>query len=236
MPDPQREPVFLPVQSAYDRWSRFYDAYDNPMVFMASQALAAGLARECAGKSVFEFGCGTGRNLAALKAAGAARLAGCDFSDGMASVARARGLGASILLHDISQPLPADAPRGFDAVLFCLTLEHVANLATPLVEARRIMRPGGGAVIHIFEIHPYSSFSGVAAHFEDGGELVTMPAYPHQFAGYLTAFHAARLHVAKCREWRPRDLGELPGAPLKAMKRGPDFPMLVEFVLEVMMP
>lgn len=232
MPDSRREPVFLPVRSAYDRWSRFYDTFDNPMVFMASQALGAGLARECSGKSVFEFGCGTGRNLAALQAAGAARLAGCDFSEGMTAVARGRGLeNALIFHHDISQPLPPEAPSAFDAVLFSLTLEHIEAPAAPLAEARKIL--GSGGRVHVLEIHPYFSFGGGAAHFEDGGELVTMPAYPHQFADYLNAFSAARLRTARCTEWRPRDLGEVP-APLKALKRGPDFPMLVEFVLEAM--
>lgn len=225
--------VFLPVQAAYDRWSSFYDAYDNPMVFMAGHALAAGLAKIVAGKSVFEFGCGTGRNLAALKAAGASRVAGCDFSEGMLTVARRRPELASeaVFVHDVERPLPPTAAAGeFDAVLFCLTLEHVERLAAPLGEAARILRAGGE--VRILEIHPYFSFSGVAAHFQDGAELVTMPAYPHQFAGYLNALAEAGLQVASCREWRPRDVGEVPaetGAPRKAMKRGPDFPLLVEF-------
>ncbi|MBO0751714.1 MAG: hypothetical protein J2P53_06370 [Bradyrhizobiaceae bacterium] len=31
--------MFLPVIEAYDRWSSFYDDYDNPMVFGSRQAV-----------------------------------------------------------------------------------------------------------------------------------------------------------------------------------------------------
>jgi malonyl-CoA O-methyltransferase len=215
---------FLSVRDAYDRWSAFYDAYDNPMVYMASQALEAGLATRVSGKALFEFGCGTGRNLATLRNAGAGRVTGCDLSPGMLAIANP--ISSDVFVHDMSEPLPIDSGQ-FDVVLFTLTLEHLENLELPLREAARIIRENGS--IHLYEIHPFLSLSGVAAHFQDGEEEVRMPAYPHQFADYLRAFASAGLFVTECREWRPADLGT--PAPLKAMKRGPDFPMLVEFSL-----
>jgi malonyl-CoA O-methyltransferase len=54
-----------------------------------------------------------------------------------------------------------------------------------------------------------------------------MPTYPHRFCDYLNAFAGAGLRLNACREWRPRDFGS--PAPLKALKRGPDFPLVVEF-------
>jgi malonyl-CoA O-methyltransferase len=215
----------LPVEDAYDRWSASYDGYDNPMVWVASQVLRSEVAPAAGGRSVFEFGCGTGRNLAVLRSAGAARLAGCDFSEGMLGVARSRGL--EVFRHDIAQPLPPGIEAA-DVALFSLALEHVSGLAVPLREAKAILRPGGRVVI--LEIHPFLSLGGVAAHFEEGGEEVTMPTYPHRFSDYLAGFAAARLRASACREWRPRDLDAPP--PAKAMKRGPDFPMLVHFELE----
>ena len=216
----------LPVEAAYDRWAPFYDAYDNPMVFMASEAI-----RQCPdfrGRRVFEFGCGTGRNLAAL---GAASVAGCDLSEGMLAVARQRCPGAELFRHDMTEPpLSGVASESVDVALFSLTLEHVADLSAPLAEARRIVRPGCGRIA-ILEIHPFMSLGGAKAHFIDGGEEVHMPTVAHQFAGYLAAFTALDLSVERCHEWRPRDVGTL--APLKALKRGPDFPLLVEFWLRV---
>jgi malonyl-CoA O-methyltransferase len=68
---------------------------------------------------------------------------------------------------------------------------------------------------------------GVSAHFQDNGGEVRMPTYPHRFCDYLNAFAGAGLRLNACREWRPRDFGS--PAPLKALKRGPDFPLVVEF-------
>ena len=215
--------VLLPVQSAYDRWSASYDSYDNPMIFAARRALAAEFSNVM-GVKVFEFGCGTGQSLAFLKTRGASLLAGCDLSAGMLSVAQNNNPGFPICQADITKPLPL-ASHQFDLVLFCLSLEHVENPLHPLEEARRLLRPGGQ--IAIFEIHPFLSLTGVAAHFKDGGEEVRMPTYPHQFSTYCNAFAKLGL-VAKCREWRPCDF---PDAPVKVLKRGAELPILVQFTV-----
>ena len=218
--------AFLPVDAAYDRWAAFYDSYDNPMVFMASQAIAASIGDAAGVHAAFEFGCGTGRNLELLRSRGVVSLSGCDLSEGMLNVARQRCPEGQLYRHDMTQPLSPDAGP-VDLVLFCLTLEHVADLTAPLAQARRILRAGGR--LAIFEIHPFMSLGGVAAHFEDRGEVVEMPTVAHQFPDYLAAFAQLDLRVERCREWRPRDIGS--PSPLKAMKRGPDFPMVVEFSL-----
>ena len=103
--------IHLPVAEAYDRWSGFYDSYDNPLVFVAGHAICT-LANSVAGKAVFEFGCGTGRNLAALKAYGAAHLAGCDVSEGMLAKAKLRDSTFEVIRHDMTLPLsPVWAPQ-----------------------------------------------------------------------------------------------------------------------------
>jgi malonyl-CoA O-methyltransferase len=217
--------VFLSVTGAYDRWADSYDGYDNPMGFGAGRVVDA-LAPDAGGKDVFEFGCGTGRNLAALKRAGAASLAGCDLSPGMLARAAARDKSFRLLQHDMTQALPWP-DRSADLVLFALTLEHVAELRSPLGEARRILRPNG--TIAVVEIHPWLSQDGLAAHFTEGGQEVRMPTVAHGFADYLNAFAATGLAVASCKEWRPRDFA--PPVPAKVLKRGPDRPLVVEFSL-----
>lgn len=219
------EPVFLPVAEAYDRWAEGYDAYDNPMVFAASQAVDL-LAREAAGRRVFEFGCGTGRNLAVLKRHGAASVAGCDLSEGMLAKASARDPAFRLLRHDMAERLPLD-DRSADLVLFSLSLEHMKEIAAPLREARRILAQGGR--IAVIEIHPLLAMGGLAAHFRAEGQEVRMPTFAHSFADYLNAFAALDLRVARCREWRPRDFAA--PAPAKALKRGADHPLIVEFAL-----
>jgi len=217
--------ISLPVADAYDRWSAFYDSYDNPMVFAVAEAVRS-LCHEIGGKDVVEFGCGTGRNLAALKAGGARRLVGCDVSDGMLQKARERDASFELFLHDMATPL-AIPDQSFDLALFCLSLEHVSDLAAPLRQARQIMRRSGR--IAVIEIHPFLSHGGVAAHFRDGDEIVEMPTFPHQLADYLNAFAAVGLRLSRRREWRPCDF-ETP-APAKALKRGAEFPLIIEFSL-----
>lgn len=221
----EEKTVRMPVADAYDRWSGLYDAYDNPMVFAATRVVET-LAPLAAGADVVEFGCGTGRNLAALKAMGARSLTGCDISRGMLDKAAARDPSFTLVLQDAGAPLPL--PDGSaDLVLFSLVLEHVADLVPPLSQARRLLRPGGR--IAVVEIHPFVSMGGVAAHFRDGEEVVQMPTFPHGFADWLNAVAAAGLCVAECREWRPRDFA--PPVPPKAFKRGPDTPLAAEFAL-----
>ncbi|HEX2113035.1 MAG TPA: class I SAM-dependent methyltransferase [Alphaproteobacteria bacterium] len=213
--------AFLPVAAAYDRWSTIYDGYDNPMVFAAEQVVRG--FTDVQGKDVVELGCGTGRNLAALKASGARTVTGLDLSDGMLAKARERDATFRLLRHDMTQPVPLPDTTA-DLVLFCLALEHVSDLTCVLKEAARLLRPRGR--IAVVEIHPFLSQGGTAAHFHDNAGEVRMPTFAHRFSDYLNAFSAAGLRIAACREWRPRDL-EAP--PPKALKRGPDFPLAVEF-------
>ncbi len=216
-------PVFLPVAAAYDRWAASYDVCENPMAFAAAHVVGTALG-DVSGQDVIEFGCGTGHNLGALKALGARSLTGCDLSAGMLGKARERDGAFRLFQADMGQRLPL-ADGSADLALFCLSLEHVADLAPPLREARRLLRPGGR--LAVVEIHPFLALGGVSAHFRDGGEEVRMPTVAHEFSGYIAAFAAAGLRLTGCREWRPRDLGA--SVPPKALKRGPDLPLAVQF-------
>ena len=218
--------LHLSVEAAYDRWAGLYDDYDNPMLFVAGHAVAS-LAPLAAGGSVFEFGCGTGRNLALLKHLGAERLSGCDLSKGMLTQARRRDPAFTLIRHDMEQPLPAAAATGADLVLFCLALEHVGDLRPPLAQARRLLRPGGR--VAIVEIHPSLAIGGVAAHFVAEGMEVRMPVAAHGFDEYRDAFAETGLVPLQCRDWCPRDLP--PPLPFKVSRRGPDIPLAVQFIL-----
>ncbi|MGV6873253.1 class I SAM-dependent methyltransferase [Pseudochelatococcus sp. B33] len=219
------EYIFLSVAEAYDRWASFYDAYDNPMVFGATQIVER-LSDDARGKVIVEFGCGTGRNLARLKQAGAERLIGCDLSPGMLEQARARDPDFVLFQQDMSQPLPLINGVA-DLVLFSLALEHVGDLISPLREARRLLHEKGK--IAVIEIHPFLSLGNVSAHFRDGSETVRMPTFPHRFSDYINASSNVGLAINQCREWLPRDFQG--ATPEKVFKRGPDVPLLVAFTL-----
>jgi malonyl-CoA O-methyltransferase len=174
-----------------------------------------------------EFGCGTGRNFAALAARGASNLIGFDLSSVMLAEARKRDGDLTLFQADMSAPIPLP-DQSVDFILFSLTLEHVADLVPPLQEARRLLRAEGA--IQIIEIHPYLSLQGISAHFKTAaGEEITMPAFAHPFQDWLAAFDQAGLRVTGLKEWQARDFGT--DAPAKILRRGPDWPWVVEWTL-----
>lgn len=215
----------VPVRQAYDRWSRLYDAYDNPMVGAATE-IVAGLAEDVRGRDVIELGCGTGRNLLAFSDAGAASVIGCDFSAGMLAAARAKAPVLALSCTDLTKPLPF-RDGAADLVLFCLVLEHVAALGPPLREARRLLKPGGR--IAVVEIHPDLAAQGVAAHFRDGDDFVHMPTYPHRLDDFRLAAADAGLVFRRSRTWRPADF-RTPHPKMR--KRRQDQPFALELSLQ----
>lgn len=90
------------------------------------------------GDAVFEFGAGTGLNLAKAQAA---RKAGCDVGAHLEPRLRALGIEFVEL---------ADVPDNtFDAVLSHHSLEHVPSPHDALRELRRILRPGGRLLLFV---------------------------------------------------------------------------------------
>jgi malonyl-CoA O-methyltransferase len=219
-------PGTLEVAAAYDVWATSYDGYDNPMVYAAGYAFSQA-PLSLAQTTCLEFGCGTGRNLAAMTARGAPTLIGFDFSSAMLAEARKRDASWTLFQADMSDRIPL-SDQSVDFILFSLTLEHVADLVPPMREARRLLRADG--VIKIIEIHPYLSLQGISAHFTTAeGEEITMPAFAHPFQDWLAAFEQAGLRVAGLKEWRARDFGT--DAPAKILRRGPDWPWVVDWTL-----
>jgi len=178
------------VAAAYDVWSATYDHDDNPMIAMADRALAAVLPR-AAGWSVLELGCGTGRNAAALLAAGAARYVGVDVSAGMLAHARARVADprATWIEADLVAELPGVG--ACDLVLFSLVLEHVAELPPVIARAAAALAPGG--VVRIHEIHPLLRAGGTQAHYRADGRDVPVASFPHTVEDWRAAIAAAGL-------------------------------------------
>ena len=156
----------LPVQSGYDRWATVYDhdanplpALDTPIVRAAIHAVAPDLY----GQQVLDLGCGTGRHTIWLAEQGA-QVTGLDFSEGMLAQARRKSGAAGIrfLRHDLHQPLPLNDEE-FGLVVSSLVLEHLADLDQFFGEARRVLRPGGHAVVSA--MHPAMFLRGSQARF-----------------------------------------------------------------------
>ena len=143
-------PQMPPIQSSYDRLSRYYDWLANGSEGPFRQ-LGLRLLRPAAGETLLEIGAGTGHGLVALsQAAGATGLAcGVYLSAGMCRVAAARLRAAGVregalLAHGDALRLPFPSAR-FDAVFMSFTLELFgsAEMGGVMAECRRVLREDG---------------------------------------------------------------------------------------------
>jgi len=178
----------------YDRWAPGYDEHVNPLVAATGWLLEQALP-PWAGADVVELGCGTGRNAAAVLAAGARSYLGVDGSEGMLAQARHRVADgrAAFCLADLHRRLPL--PDGCcDQLLIVLVLEHIAAPGQLFAEVARLLRPGGE--LRLLEIHPELLGAGRNAHFELEGTEVRFTSQLHPVAALLDALTAAGLAVA----------------------------------------
>jgi SAM-dependent methyltransferase len=95
---------------------------------------------------ILDVGCGNGQYLAVLEERGYHGLCvGADRSLGMLHAARARVTRPPLALMD-AQDMPF-ASNAFDAVLAMHMLYHVPDRAQSITEMRRVLRPGGVALV-----------------------------------------------------------------------------------------
>ena len=201
MSDPAK-PDPSAIRSGYDRWAELYDHELNPLIALEEPRVREALG-DVRGLAVLDLGCGTGRHALWLAAAGA-RVTAIDFSEGMLSEAR-RKPGASavrFLVHDLHEPLPFEG-AAFDCIVSGLVLEHLSDLGAVFAEARRVLKPGGRAVVSA--MHPAMFLKGVAARFTDPstGEKVQPGSVPHTIGDFVMAGLGAGLTLQAIGEYAP---------------------------------
>jgi malonyl-CoA O-methyltransferase len=142
---------------------------------------------DVAGLAVLDLGCGTGRHAVWLANVGAAVI-GLDFSLGMMDKARAKPGAEKVrfLVHDLHERLPF-ADGVFDRVVSGLVLEHLRRLEPFFAEARRVLKPGGRAVVS--GMHPAMFLRNTRARFRDPltGETVEPGSVEHTVGDLVMA-------------------------------------------------
>jgi malonyl-CoA O-methyltransferase len=190
------------VRSGYDRWAAVYDHDANPLQGLEGPAVRAAVG-DPRGLTALDLGCGTGRHALWLAAAGAT-VTGVDFSAGMMAEARRKPGAPAVrfVVHDLHRPLPF-AAGAFDLVVSGLVLEHLRELGGFFAEARRVLKPGGRAVVSA--MHPAMFLRGTQARFTDpaSGERVQPGSLPHSVGAFVMAAVRAGFHVADVAEVAP---------------------------------
>jgi malonyl-CoA O-methyltransferase len=190
------------VRGGYDRWSAIYDHDKNPL-----QALEEPIVKRAVGdprgQTVLDLGCGTGRHALWLAAAGATVTA-VDFSEGMLAEAHRKPGAEQVkwLCHDIHSPLPFAAGE-FDLVVNGLVLEHMRALGGVFAEMKRVLKPGGRAVVSA--MHPAMFLRGSQARFTDpaSGAIVEPGSIAHSISDFVMAALRARLRLTNIEEFSP---------------------------------
>ena len=215
------------VRDGYDRWANVYDHDANPLTVLEEPRVREALG-DVRGVDVLDLGCGTGRHTAWLAEAGG-RVTAVDFSAGMLEQARRKASNGEVrfIAHDLHEPLPfGDA--SFDAVVSGLVLEHLRDLRGFFVEAHRVLRPAGRAVISA--MHPAMFLRGSQARFTDpdSGEVVQPGSLPHRFGDFVMAVLDAGFTLRRIDEYAPDTefAGRFPRA-----ERYVGWPMLVVLTL-----
>jgi SAM-dependent methyltransferase len=181
----------------YNLWAATYDVVDNPLVAMSTSAVDEA-ARLWSGARVLELGCGTARNAGAILGGGARQYVGVDASGEMLARGRAR-FADEARVRLIEGDVTAAPRDGFDAVFFCLVLEHFESLGKPLAAAAAALRAGGE--LRIFELHPTWWQEGARAHYVVEGTERALASWPHAEPEFAAALSGHDLELVTSRTW-----------------------------------
>jgi demethylmenaquinone methyltransferase / 2-methoxy-6-polyprenyl-1,4-benzoquinol methylase len=140
------------VREMFTRLAWRYDLVNDVMSFglhrrWKRQTVRIALERD--GARVLDICCGTGDLCFLAEEMGARRIAGIDFTLPMLAVARRRKLAAAASTElvegdALSLPFPGGS---FDAITIAYGLRNIADPPAALAEMRRVLAPGGRAVI-----------------------------------------------------------------------------------------
>jgi SAM-dependent methyltransferase len=158
------------VRAHYE--SFWADAPDDPEPWAWDRRRAFLLAEARPGERVLDLGCGAGRFVAALQEAGADPV-GVEIAEAALERARRNAPGADLRLLEPDGSIPLD--HGSVDLVWCSeVLEHVADTAQVLLEARRVLRPGGRLLVTVpFHGRAQAAVIGLVrfdAHFDPFGQ------------------------------------------------------------------
>jgi len=174
------------VSAMFDKVADRYDLLNDVLSLGQDRLWRRAVARAVAaraGERVLDVAAGTGTSSRTFITAGADCVA-CDFSLGMLTVGKRRGVtpGLRFVAGDAMR-LPF-ADEAFDAVTISFGLRNVASHQAALAEFLRITRPGGRLVVCEFGHLPWPWLNGAYEAYLTG----TLPAIARRLSGNPAAY------------------------------------------------
>jgi ubiquinone/menaquinone biosynthesis C-methylase UbiE len=185
----------LDLDHGYAAWAETYDDPGNVLIDIEERFLRSVLEEVPLGDAA-DIACGTGRVTELLTELGH-RVIGVDPSEAMLERARAKSTSAEFRSGSFDALPVADS--AVDLATCSLALTHVSDLAPPMREFARIVRPGGWVVTT--DLHPVAVATGAQAFFRraDGSRGVVVNEQ-HWIGNYVDAFADAGLVIERCLE------------------------------------
>ncbi len=204
------------VESGYALWSRTYDEMLTDTV--DGDILRAFLKElpDLNGKSVLDFGCGTGRNIQWLQEHGAhVNAVGVDISKDMLSHARQKNIYEQLF----EESLP-ELNQEFDLVLSVLTACHVEDLTELYAYFWKHLKAGGHIVL--VDMHPHMFHVGKGTYVPVEDRKIYIQNYVHEINAHIKAGNACACNLLSIEEsfvpaeWASKstNYGDLTGHPL----------------------
>lgn len=216
-----------PVQ--YDSFATEYEehAVSAPYNALYDRPAMLDLIGDVAGRRVLDAGCGPGLYVAELLERGA-EVVGCDASPKMIELARTRvGEAAELRVHSLNEPFRWVDDASIDVVINALVYHYINDRVAFLVEAHRMLRPGGVVVISTH--HPawdwhrlggsYFTIEPVTETWSRGWKVtawrmpLTRPTAEFAEAGFLIEKLVEPLPRPKMAESHPDSFDRLSNAP-----------------------
>lgn len=179
--------VTLDAQQAYAQWASSYDETPNPLLALEERSLALMLSNFVE-QNLVELGCGTGRWLHRLEAAGARSVTGVDLSEAMLAEARRKCLTSTVLIRAdcTATPLPDSAG---DCILASFLLSYMLDLRKFAAEAVRILRPGGTIIVS--DLHPNTPSYGWRRTFRNAGTSFEIATFKYTLPDLINEMSTA---------------------------------------------
>ena len=190
----------LASREAYARWAENYppEAH-NPFMALEQDTMRAMLP-PLQGKRVLDLACGTGRWGKIATDAGTAMVFSTDDSLPMLLAGR-----PSLACAGTMTALPYRDSCA-DVILCGLAIGHTRNLAATLREIKRVLVPGGMALLS--DLHPVQAWLGARRTFQSGGQTLAVEHHIHSYEHYHLAAKEIGLTIDHIRE-----AGVSPGDP-----------------------
>lgn len=194
----QNKPEKIEIQQGYNLWSAHYANETNP-IKSASDKSVKEMLPDLKGKSIIDAGCGTGYFCQYAEQAGAERITGIDFSEGMIAQAKQNCKRTRFITAPI-QDLQLN--ENADVIICALVLGHLNQLNPSLSIFARNLKDGGLLVLTDF--HPILSELGQKRTFTLGRKVFEIPHCVHSLQEYENNLKEAGFILEEMKDlaWR----------------------------------